>query len=110
VLFYGVENNNYLCLMTSLLDIVTKLKSHKDILSKKYGLNFIAIFGSYSREQQSEESDVDILVEFNKPIGIEFIDLAEELENVLKKRVDLVSKRGVKPAYFAQIEKELKYV
>ena len=96
--------------MTTLIEIKTKIKSHKDILFKKYALSFIAIFGSYSSGKQTEESDVDILVEFNKPIGIEFIDLAEELEKVLNIKVDLVSKRGIKPAYFEQIEKELIYV
>ena len=96
--------------MTTLQDIKTILKTHKENLSKKYGFDAIAVFGSYSREQQSEASDVDILVEFSQPIGIEFIDLAEELEKVLNKRVDLVSKRGIKPAYFKQIERELSYV
>jgi len=64
-------NNNYIYCMTSLHEIKSKLKSHKDILSKKYGFVTMAVFGSYSREQQAEDSDVDILVEFYKPIGIE---------------------------------------
>ncbi len=96
--------------MTSLADIKTKLFENKDRLVKKYGLSFIAVFGSYSRGQQSELSDIDILVDFSKPIGIEFIDLAEELENILNHKVDLVSKKGVKKVYFQQIEKELSYV
>ena len=71
---------------------------------------FLAIFGSYARGEQKKNSDVDILVEFNKPIGIEFIDLAEELERILKIKVDLVSKNGVKSRYFKEIEDELIYV
>jgi predicted nucleotidyltransferase len=96
--------------MTSLVDIKAKLLENKNRLIKKYGLSFIAVFGSYSRGQQSEFSDIDILVDFSKPIGIEFIDLAEELENILNHKVDLVSKKGVKKVYFQQIEKELSYV
>jgi predicted nucleotidyltransferase len=96
--------------MTSLSDIKTKLFENKNRLVNKYGLSFIAVFGSYSRGQQSELSDIDILVDFSKPIGIEFIDLAEELEDILNHKVDLVSKRGVKEIYFQQIEKELCYV
>lgn len=96
--------------MTSLQDIVKTLKSNKDRLSSKYGFSGMAIFGSYGRQQQTEESDIDILVDFQKPIGIEFIDLANELEVLLHKRVDLVSKNGIRPAYFKQIEQELSYV
>lgn len=96
--------------MTTLLNIKEILKINKDRLAKKYGLSVIAIFGSYGREQQTADSDVDILVDFTKPIGIEFIDLADELEKLLSLKVDLVSKNGVKPAYFKQIEKELNYV
>lgn len=96
--------------MTTLSEIKETLKSHKSRLSSKYGLNNIAIFGSYGRGQQTKDSDVDILVDFNKPIGIEFIDLADELERLLKIKVDLVSKNGVKPDYLKQIETELNYV
>ncbi|MCU0442126.1 MAG: nucleotidyltransferase family protein [Bacteroidia bacterium] len=96
--------------MTTLSDIKETLKSNKSRLSSKYGLNNIAIFGSYGRGQQTNDSDVDILVEFNKPIGVEFIDLANELESLLRIKVDLVSKNGVKPEYYKQIETELNYV
>ncbi len=83
---------------------------HKARLTEKYGLSTIAVFGSYSRGQQNEKSDIDILVDFYKPVGIEFIDLANELELLLKIKVDLVSKKGVKPQYLANIEEELSYV
>jgi uncharacterized protein len=86
------------------------LLAHKPILSHKYGLNTLAIFGSFAREEQTEKSDIDILVDFQKPIGIEFIDLADELELILGRKVDLVSRRGVKKDYFKFIEKELEYV
>lgn len=55
-------------------------KNDKDRLIKKYPLESIGIFGSFSRNEQTQDNDVDILVEFDQPIGIEFIDLAEELE------------------------------
>lgn len=96
--------------MAALSDIKETLKSHKSRLSMKYGLNTIAIFGSYGRGQQSNDSDVDILVDFHKPVGVEFIDLADELEGILRVKVDLVSKNGVKPEYYKQIEAELNYV
>lgn len=97
-------------MMPTLNDIKNILKSNKQRLTDKYGLSFIAIFGSYGREQQTESSDVDILVDFQRPIGIEFIDLANELEKLLKIKVDLVSKNGVKPQYLKHIEQDLNYV
>jgi predicted nucleotidyltransferase len=96
--------------MTSLTEIKNTLKSNKQRLTEKYGLSFMAIFGSYGRGQQTETSDIDILVDFQKPIGIEFIDLAIELEKLLKTKVDLVSKNGIRPQYLKQIESDLSYV
>jgi predicted nucleotidyltransferase len=96
--------------MENLNSIIEILKKHKSELVDKYGLSQLAIFGSYARRQQRENSDVDILVEFNRPIGLEFIDLAEELEQILQIKVDLVSKKGIKKKYLKSIETELAYV
>lgn len=68
------------------------------------------MFGSYARNEQRQDSDVDILVEFDSPVGIEFIDLGNYLERILNLNVDLVSRNGIKPQYFKQIEGDLKYV
>ena len=96
--------------MRSLTEIKETLKSNKLRLTEKYGLSLMAIFGSYGRGQQTETSDIDILVDFQKPIGVEFIDLANELERLLKAKVDLVSKNGIKPQYLKEIEQDLSYV
>lgn len=96
--------------MISLATVKKILRENKSRLSEKYGVCEIAVFGSYSCSQQNDQSDIDILVDFNRPIGIEFIDLAEELEAVLSRKVDLVSKRGIKAEYYKQIESDLIYV
>lgn len=96
--------------MKSLAEIKSILAKHKQMLVNKYGLKFIAIFGSYSRQQQQETSDIDLMVEFEKPIGIEFIDLADELERLLNIKVDLVSKNGIKAKYLQQIQQDINYV
>ena len=96
--------------MDNLNSIIEILQKHKSELVDKYGLSQLAIFGSYARRQQRENSDVDILVKFNRPIGLEFIDLAEELEQILQIKVDLVSKKGIKKKYLKSIETELAYV
>jgi len=68
------------------------------------------LFGSYTRSEQNESSDIDIMVEFDAPIGIEFIDIADELEKALNTKVDLVSRNVMKPRLMKHIEKELIYV
>ena len=70
----------------------------------------MAIFGSYSRNENRNDSDLDILVEFNDKIGIRFIDLADEIENIVGVKVDLVSKDGIKEKYFKAIGPDLIYV
>jgi predicted nucleotidyltransferase len=75
-----------------------------------YPIKSMAIFGSYSRKDQKEDSDLDILVEFNDKIGIRFIDLADEIERLVGFKVDLVSKNGIKDKYLQSINSDLIYV
>jgi predicted nucleotidyltransferase len=77
--------------------IQEKLRQAKVKLSEKYHLNSIGLFGSIVRPDFRPESDIDIVVDFNQPIGIEFVDLADELERLLDRKVDLVSKTGIRP-------------
>lgn len=96
--------------MKSLQEIKSILKSHKNQLFKDYPLKSMAIFGSYSRGDYENSSDLDILVEFNDTIGIEFIDLGDEMEKILGLKVDLVSRKGVREKYLTAIQSELIYV
>ena len=82
----------------------------KPELIEMYSVNSIGLFGSIVRDDFNDKSDVDIIVSFSKPIGIEFIDLADLIERKLAKKVDLVSRNGIKPKYFNQIESEIIYV
>jgi predicted nucleotidyltransferase len=96
--------------MKTLNEIREILQKEKQKLLNKYPIKSMAIFGSYSREDQNENSDLDVLVEFDGKIGIRFIDLAEELEKAIGFKVDLVSKNGIKLKYLNAIKDELKYV
>ena len=83
--------------MKTLNGIKNKLKDYKAELKEKYNLKEISIFGSYTRNDQTIDSDIDILVSFSKPIGlIKFIQLEGRLEQILKSKVDLVPKKGIK--------------
>ena len=65
--------------------IITILKKAKPSLEKKYGVKDLALFGSYSRnEANTDKNDVDIMVDFSQPIGLAFVDLADELEQLLQ--------------------------
>lgn len=96
--------------MKSLVEIKSILAQYKEHLYQKYPIRSLAIFGSYSRNEQQEGSDVDLLVEFNGKVGMSFIDLANELESLLQQKVDLVSVRGVKNRYLQVIKSDLIYV
>ena len=91
-------------------NIANLLIANKSKLILKYHLKSIGIFGSFTREDFTEDSDIDILIDYEQPLGVEFIDLADELEKILNHKVDLVSKNGVKPKYFKEIQKDLIYV
>ena len=96
--------------MKTLDEIKNILAQHKEELRQKYKVKEIGIFGSYVRGEQKRKSDVDILVEFKEPIGLEFIELAEFLESILEVKVDLVSKGAIKPNRWRYIEEDLIYV
>lgn len=96
--------------MTELNSIKQILYQLKPELKQKYFVSSIGLFGSIVRNEFTDKSDIDIIVDFTKPIGIEFIDLADYIESKLSKKVDLVSKNGVKAKYFHQIESEIIYV
>lgn len=96
--------------MKTLEEIEQLLRKHKQNLFSRYPIQSMAIFGSYSRNEQDKNSDLDIVVEFNDKIGIRFIDLAEELEKLIGFKVDLVSRKGIKEKYFERIKEDLTYV
>jgi len=96
--------------MNQLETIKQELKSLKPELSERFFVNNIGLFGSITRDDFTDSSDVDIIVDFRKPIGIEFIDLADFLEARIKRKVDLISRNGLKANFFSKIEKEIQYV
>ncbi|MBI1307760.1 MAG: DNA polymerase subunit beta [Bacteroidetes bacterium] len=90
--------------------ILDSLRTLKPELVSRFGVQTIGLFGSVARDDSNSLSDVDILVEFAKPVGIEFIDLGDYLESYLKRKVDLVSRNGIKLDYFKEIQNDILYV
>lgn len=91
-------------------DIINILKQLKPELFEKYHLSSLGLFGSVVRDDFSSNSDVDIIIDYHKQMGVEFIDLADYLEEQLQLPVDLISRKGIKPKYFKEIEKDILYV
>jgi predicted nucleotidyltransferase len=93
--------------MKSKEEIEKILKENKSILHDKFKVKQIGLFGSYVRGNETKKSDVDILVEFYEPVGWEFIDLKDFLEEILGIEVDLVTKKALKPQLKDRILKEV---
>jgi predicted nucleotidyltransferase len=93
--------------MPSLQEILTILREQHRLLSRRYPIQRLALFGSWARGEAREDSDVDVLVEVDPSIGLRFVDLGEELERALGRKVDLVSRRAIKPSLWERIEPEL---
>lgn len=94
------------------LDTVKNILSDlKPELVKRYPIASIGLFGSIVRDDFNEEtSDIDIIVDFSDRIGIEFVTLGDELEEKLQRKVDLVSRGGIKQKYWDIIEPQIVYV
>jgi predicted nucleotidyltransferase len=91
-------------------DILSVLSAHSSELAE-FGVRSLALFGSAARGEAVEASDVDLLVEFARPVDLfEFIDLKTFLESVLGCPVDLVTPGALKPRMREQVAKELVYV
>ena len=96
--------------MLDLPQVKRILTDYKTVLAGKYPISSLGLFGSIVRADFTEHSDIDIIVDFNDKIGIEFITLADELESILNHKVDLVSRGGIKQKYLEVIEPQIIYV
>ena len=98
--------------------IIARLRKEAPFLRDKYGVEKIAVYGSFAKGKQSGKSDVDILVQLTRPLGLEFVGLALYLEEALGRKVDLATfatlRRSLKdPRYkriASDIERALSYV
>lgn len=97
--------------MTTFDDISRTLREHLEELRRDYGVMELGVFGSFARGQQTEHSDVDILVQFSRPVGfVAFMRLENYLQEILGRKVDLVTKKALKPYIGRHILEEVRYV
>lgn len=91
-------------------DILMRLKELKPVLYKDFAVKEIGLFGSFSDGTNTIESDIDLLVELEKPIGWKFFSLELYLENIFKRKIDLVTKNSIKDQIKAEILNSVQYV
>ena len=90
--------------------ILQRLRMLKPVLQEKYGVSELALFGSYSRDEQTGKSDIDIMVDFSKPIGIEYLDVVYLLQEAFEDvPVQVVSKNSIKKKYYDRLKNDLLY-
>lgn len=90
------------------VEIIKKLKENKDVLIK-YGVKKIGFFGSFIRDKQKDNSDIDFLVEFEEPNFDNFMDLVFFLEDLFARKVELITNGSLSPYIQPYIEKEIKW-
>ena len=100
--------------MESRDEIIKKIKGQYSYLSQQYGIRRIGIFGSVAMDTAGQDSDIDIVVEFDRPIGLKFIEFIEYMEKLFGKKVDVLTKDGIKNIRVkdvsTEIEKNIIYV
>ena len=97
-----MENKVY-----SIEEIKEIINSHKDFFENKYCVENFLLFGSYAKNQQTADSDIDLLVNFKQPIDMfDFIDLQEFLSKIFRKKIDLGTINGLKEFVKSSILKE----
>ncbi len=100
--------------MSNLDEVIRKIKSQYPYLSSEFGIKRIGIFGSVAKQSEREESDIDLIVEFDRPIGLKFMSLAEYMEKLFGRKVDILTKDGIRnirvKRVSTDIEKDIIYV
>jgi uncharacterized protein len=96
--------------LLSTTDIETKLQQNKPVLAERFHISEIGYFGSYVHRQQTDNSDLDLVVEFSQPVGWPFFTLESFLEQSLGLRIDLVTKAALKLRIKGSILNQVKYV
>lgn len=105
-----MNEKTYICYMLSQEDILHQLKVLKPKLYNDYSVKNIGLFGSFSRDMNSDDSDIDLVVELERPIGWKFLTLEIYLESIFNRKVDLVTKKAIKSQLKDQILDEVKYI
>ena len=87
--------------------VLKRLRASLPALKREFPLRRLALFGSVVRDEVTSGSDIDVLADVEPSIGLDFVTLAERLEELTGHKIDLISQRAIKPLLWKQIEPEL---
>lgn len=88
--------------------VINVLRREIPYLKENYGVKKIAVFGSAVKGKYTKASDIDIVVEFIRPIGLRFMDLAEYLEKRLGRKTDILTAGGLKSIRIKKVAQNIK--
>ena len=91
--------------------LIQKYEKQIESLAQEQGIKYLAIFGSQAREAAHEDSDIDLLVEYNNPVGLLYhADVQLKLEEILQRKVDLLTKKSISPKFRQYIEPDIQVI
>lgn len=88
--------------------VIKILKKELPYLRNEYYVKKVGLFGSFAKGKQQSRSDIDIVIEFKNPIGLKFVELAEYIENVLNRDVDILTPAGIEGIRIKDVAKNIK--
>ena len=94
--------------MLTKAQVMARLREHYPILVARYGVKRVGVFGSFAKGTPTESSDIDLLIEFERPLGLQFVDLVEYLEHILGRRVDVLTPEGVRGIRVARVARDIR--
>lgn len=94
--------------------VTIELRKQLPFLKENFGVQRIALFGSYVRGTQNKNSDIDLVIDYDRPMGFKYFELCDYLENIFERKVEVLTPGSIKSIRVkkvkSQIEKELTYV
>jgi predicted nucleotidyltransferase len=87
--------------------ILEILRAHHPYLVSEYGIKRIGIFGSYAKREQHDTSDIDVIAEFDRPLGLKFVEFTEYLESLFGEKTDVLTPAGIQGIRNKQIAREI---
>ncbi|NOR67042.1 MAG: nucleotidyltransferase [Woeseiaceae bacterium] len=89
-------------------EVIEILRRELPYFVSRYGVKRIGLFGSYAKGTQAEDSDVDVVVEFERPIGLKFIEFGDYLERILGKKTDILTPAGIEGIRIRRVAEDIR--
>jgi len=89
-------------------EVIEILRRELPYFVSRYGVKRIGLFGSYAKGTQAEDSDVDVVVEFERPIGLKFVEFGDYLERILGKKTDILTPAGIEGIRIRRVAEDIR--